>query len=101
MKSTLIKDLSKHVGEEITVKGWLYNKRSSGPIVFLELRDGFGWVQAVAAKNDLPAEIPILAISNQQDFYKLKGITACLLKELGVATFEDKIPEKDTDIALS
>lgn len=45
------------MGQEVTVKGWLYNKRSSGPIAFLELRDGSGWTQAVAAKAGLAPEI--------------------------------------------
>lgn len=45
--------LKNHVGEVITIKGWLYNKRSSGPITFLEIRDGFGWVSAVVNKNDI------------------------------------------------
>lgn len=53
----LIKDISKHVGEEITLKGWLYNKRSSGPLYFLELRDGYGWVQGVVAKKDVSAGV--------------------------------------------
>lgn len=50
---TFIKDLSTKVGEEVTIKGWLYNKRSSGKIAFLELRDGTGFVQAVAVKGGL------------------------------------------------
>ena len=49
----LIKDLAQHVGEEVTIKGWLYNKRSSGPISFLEIRDGYGFVQGVAVKKGL------------------------------------------------
>ncbi len=53
----LIKDLAQHVGEEVTIKGWLYNKRSSGPISFLELRDGFGFVQGVAVQKGLSAEV--------------------------------------------
>ncbi len=51
------KDFSKHIGEEVAIKGWLYNKRSSGPIVFLEIRDGFSWTQAVAAKASISAEV--------------------------------------------
>ncbi|MFA6424497.1 MAG: asparagine--tRNA ligase [Candidatus Magasanikbacteria bacterium] len=47
----LIKDLAQHVGEEVIIKGWLYNKRSSGPISFLEIRDGYGFVQGVAVKK--------------------------------------------------
>ncbi|PIT88439.1 MAG: asparagine--tRNA ligase [Candidatus Magasanikbacteria bacterium CG10_big_fil_rev_8_21_14_0_10_36_32] len=55
--NTFIKNLSDFVGQEVIIKGWLYNKRSSGPIAFLELRDGTGWIQAIAAKKELPVEI--------------------------------------------
>ncbi|MBP7805226.1 MAG: asparagine--tRNA ligase [Candidatus Pacebacteria bacterium] len=48
---TTIKNLSTSVGQEVTLSGWLGNIRSSGSIAFLELRDGTGFVQAVAAKN--------------------------------------------------
>ncbi|MFH1946617.1 MAG: asparagine--tRNA ligase [Candidatus Magasanikbacteria bacterium] len=54
---TFIKDLSDKVGEEVTLKGWLYNKRSSGKIAFLEIRDGSGFIQAVAVKESLPEEV--------------------------------------------
>ena len=37
-----IEDIGSHVGEEITIKGWLHNRRSSGKIHFLILRDGIG-----------------------------------------------------------
>ena len=53
----LSKELSKHVGEEVTIKGWLYNKRSSGPIAFLEIRDGYSWLQAVAVQKDVSEEV--------------------------------------------
>lgn len=51
------RELGSHVGETVTVKGWLYNKRSSGPIAFLEIRDGFGWVSGVVSKNDVSAAV--------------------------------------------
>lgn len=54
---TFIKNLADFVGKEVLIKGWLYNKRSSGPINFLELRDGTGWIQAVAVKKELSAEV--------------------------------------------
>src|SRR5437762_4405433 len=54
---TYIKDLSKHVGEEVTIKGWLYNMRSSGKLLFPQLRDGTGIVQGVVAKNAVPEEL--------------------------------------------
>jgi asparaginyl-tRNA synthetase len=46
-----IEDLKDHVGKEVTLRGWLYNKRSSGKIQFLELRDGTGICQCVVMKN--------------------------------------------------
>lgn len=54
---TYIADLSKHVGEEVVLKGWLYNLRSSGKIVFPQLRDGTGIVQGVALKNTVSPEV--------------------------------------------
>ncbi len=51
MKRVYIEELDKHVGEEVTLHGWLYNKRSSGKIWFLLLRDGTGLVQCVVVKN--------------------------------------------------
>ena len=49
----LLNQISTKVGEEITLQGWLYNKRSSGKIAFLQFRDGTGTIQAVAIKSDL------------------------------------------------
>ena len=52
-----ISDLGNHVGETVTVRGWLYNRRSSGKLHFLEVRDGTGLVQAVVFKGDAEAEL--------------------------------------------
>ncbi len=49
-----IEDLPNKVGQEITVRGWLYNKRSSGKVRFLILRDGTGLVQGVMVKGNIP-----------------------------------------------
>ena len=51
-----IEELSKHAGEEVTLSGWLNNRRSSGKIHFLQLRDGTGICQCVATLNDLGAD---------------------------------------------
>lgn len=48
-----IRDLSEFEGKEITIRGWLYNKRSSGKIHFLQLRDGTGTVQGVMVKKEV------------------------------------------------
>ena len=55
-QQTYINQLSTHVGEEVTLKGWLYNLRSSGKILFPQLRDGTGVVQCVVLKNAITAE---------------------------------------------
>jgi asparaginyl-tRNA synthetase len=51
---TYIENLPQHLGEMVTVGGWLYNKRSSGKIRFLLVRDGTGLVQGVLVKGRLP-----------------------------------------------
>src|ERR1043165_1528878 len=45
-----IEDIGRHEGEDVTIKGWLHNRRSSGKIHFLTLRDGSGFIQAVMSK---------------------------------------------------
>jgi asparaginyl-tRNA synthetase len=52
-----INQLSKHVGEEVVLKGWLYNLRSSGKLLFPQLRDGTGVVQCVVLKKTVSPEI--------------------------------------------
>jgi len=54
---TYINELAKHVGEEVTLKGWLYNLRSSGKLMFPQLRDGTGIVQCVVVKNSIAPEV--------------------------------------------
>jgi asparaginyl-tRNA synthetase len=48
-----IEDLNKYVGKEVCIKGWLYNKRSSGKIHFLLVRDGTGIVQSVMSRGEV------------------------------------------------
>ncbi|MFQ6112550.1 MAG: asparagine--tRNA ligase [bacterium] len=52
-----IADVSKHVGKEVRIYGWLYNKRSSGKLWFLLIRDGTGIIQAVAFRGGVDEEI--------------------------------------------
>jgi asparaginyl-tRNA synthetase len=56
-KHVYVEDLKHHVGETVTLKGWLYGKRGSGKIHFLQVRDGTGIVQAVMGKNDVTEEV--------------------------------------------
>jgi len=54
--SFLIKDAKNHIGQDVELKGWVFNKRSSGSIIFLQIRDGSGCIQAVIAKNEVSSE---------------------------------------------
>lgn len=51
-----IKHMKEHIGERITFEGWLTTMRRSGKIAFLQIRDGSGFVQAIAAKQDIGEE---------------------------------------------
>ena len=61
MARVSIDSLHSHVGETVTLEGWLYNKRSSKKLVFLELRDGTGIVQCIVFKGDVSPELFQLA----------------------------------------
>src|SRR6187401_2113015 len=52
-----IEDIARHVGEPVTLRGWLHNRRSSGKIHFLTLRDGSGFIQCVMSKQAVGEEM--------------------------------------------
>ena len=54
MKDSIsIRRLRDHIGESVTLRGWVVGKRSSGKIAFVQFRDGSGVVQAVASRSDV------------------------------------------------
>ncbi|NQT24501.1 asparagine--tRNA ligase [candidate division KSB1 bacterium] len=53
MQIARIIEISKFKDQEVTIQGWLYNKRSSGKLRFLQIRDGSGTIQAVVFKGDV------------------------------------------------
>jgi asparaginyl-tRNA synthetase len=94
-KAVSIASLASHVGEEVTLEGWLYNKRSSGKLHFLELRDGTGIAQCVVFKGDVSPEAFAQADHLQQETSleitgvvkehgKIKGTYEVGVKELRV-----------------
>ena len=62
-----IKDSSKHVDKEVKMHVWLTDKRSSGKIIFLQLRDGTAFFQGVVRKNDVTDEVFEAAKSLRQE----------------------------------
>ena len=65
VNKTTISQVHKYVGEEVKIGAWIANKRSSGKIAFLQLRDGTGFIQGVVVKAEVPEEV----------FQQAKGIT--------------------------
>jgi asparaginyl-tRNA synthetase len=53
--------LRDYVGQAVTLRGWLYASRSSGKLIFLQVRDGTGFAQCVVFKNDVTPELFELA----------------------------------------
>jgi len=54
---TTIADIGKHEGQSVTIRGWLYNLRESGKLLFPQFRDGSGVIQGVVPKNAVAPEV--------------------------------------------
>jgi len=57
MPYILLSDVKKHLNQEVILKGWIFNFRSSGSLFFLQFRDGTGEIQAVVSKKDVSPEV--------------------------------------------
>ena len=57
METTAISRIGDKTGQAATVRGWLYNRRSSGRIQFLIVRDGTGYLQTVIARADVEPSV--------------------------------------------
>lgn len=55
--TVVIANIKQHENETVTLRGWLYNKRSSGKIHFLQLRDGSGFIQGVVDEGAVSPEV--------------------------------------------
>src|ERR1035438_9541077 len=60
-----IAEIGKHEGQSVTIRGWLFNLRESGKLLFPQFRDGSGVIQGVVPKNAVPPEV----------FDAIKGLT--------------------------
>jgi asparaginyl-tRNA synthetase len=54
---TTIHEIGQHEGQLVTVRGWLYNLRESGKLLFPQIRDGSGVIQGILAKNQVAPEL--------------------------------------------
>ncbi|MCA8947189.1 MAG: asparagine--tRNA ligase, partial [Planctomycetes bacterium] len=57
MNSVTVNNLKQYVDQEVELKGWLYNRRGSGKLLFLQFRDGTGVVQVVVSKKEVPENV--------------------------------------------
>jgi asparaginyl-tRNA synthetase len=57
MPVTTIAEIGKHEGQTVTIRGWLYNLRESGKLLFPQFRDGSGVIQGVVPKNAVTPEV--------------------------------------------
>ena len=62
-----IRDIGKHVGEEVALKGWVYSRTDKGRLQFILVRDGTGYIQAVAFKKEMSPEAFEAATSLTQE----------------------------------
>lgn len=74
MKHVYIADAGSHEGQTVTVKGWLHNKRSSGRLWFLLVRDGTGMIQSVVSQKDVQeATFEAARTVNQESSVIMRG----------------------------
>ena len=67
MEQIQIIDAKKHIGEIVQIGAWVANKRSSGKIAFLQLRDGTAYFQGIVVKNEVGEEIFQIAKNLHQE----------------------------------
>ena len=71
---TYVKDIAAEEGKEVTLRGWLYGKRSSGKLHFLQVRDGTGTIQCVVSKKDVPeAAFAAAETAHQEASIEVRG----------------------------
>ncbi|MBA4386931.1 MAG: asparagine--tRNA ligase [Verrucomicrobia bacterium] len=70
--NTTIKDLGKDKGNEVTLNGWLYGKRSGGKVVFLQMRDGTGICQCVVEAG-VPVAFDLATKLTQESSFSATG----------------------------
>ncbi len=116
MQYIFVKDLAKHLGEEVSLRGWVRNIRSSGKLLFIIFRDGTGEVQSVAFKPELGEEafeqakrltiessLIITGVPKQHE--KIEGQYELSVKAIKVVQYADEYPiskkEHGPDFLLS
>src|SRR5438309_5281188 len=103
--TTTIAEIGKHEGQSVTIRGWLYNLRESGKLLFPQFRDGSGIIQGVVPKNAVPAEVfDAIKTLTQESSVIVEGKVRADKRahggyELDVATVQvvQRVPESSPD----
>lgn len=83
MTVATIETIGQYDGQQVTLQGWLYNKRKAGQLMFLIVRDGTGFIQSVAFKKEIAPEVWEIAKDLTQE---------CAIRVTGTVRKEDRAP---------
>ncbi|MGA8213968.1 MAG: asparagine--tRNA ligase [Candidatus Sulfotelmatobacter sp.] len=100
---TTISEIGKHEGQSVTLRGWLYNLRESGKLLFPQFRDGSGVIQGVVPKNAVTPEVfEVIKTLTQESSVIIEGKVRADKRapggyELDVANVQviQRVPESD------
>ncbi|MBM4266503.1 MAG: asparagine--tRNA ligase [Deltaproteobacteria bacterium] len=98
-----IEEVSRHVGETVTLRGWLKGRRSSGKLLFLQVRDGTGTIQCTAFRPDiapgvfeeasrLPQESSLTVVGTVREDPRAPGGFELQVQDLSVEAVADEFP---------
>jgi asparaginyl-tRNA synthetase len=97
-----ISDIGAHEGQTVEIRGWLYNSRESGKLLFPQIRDGSGVIQGVCPKNQAPEAFETLKGLTQESSLIVRGAVRADKRapggfELDVSHVQvlQKVPESD------
>ncbi len=80
-----VENIADYVDQEVAVQGWVYNRTHKGKLVFLLVRDGYGFVQCVAFKHDLPEEtFEQIVHLTQESSVEIRGVVRADQRAPGV-----------------
>ncbi len=102
MLLTTIEDIGRYQGQQVTIRGWLYNLRESGKLLFPIFRDGTGLIQGVVSQKEHPAVFETVRDLTQESSVVVTGIVRADARapggyELALTGIEviQRVPESD------
>jgi asparaginyl-tRNA synthetase len=98
-----ISELKKYIGKTVIIKGWLYNNRRSGKIMFMQVRDGTGMVQTVIAEDEaskelfaqydkIPQESSLVISGNVREDKRAPGGVELTISDIKIVSYAEPYP---------